>query len=84
MGRSVIVPDPHLTLSEAVSMHATLNYFMANYLESPDVVIESGAGKLMKSSQEAAQTDPEAYEALKEEYRMHVRLRSRGRRRRPR
>lgn len=71
---SIRVPDPGLTLSEAVNMEGVIRHFIYRSRAQGDAVLASGAQKLVAAAAEAAERNPEEFEKVKAEVEMQGRF----------
>ncbi len=67
MAGSTFIPDPNLTLSEAVNMHAVVRDLLKRSRSGGDAVLQSACNKLIASANIAAEQNPEAFEAVQAE-----------------
>jgi hypothetical protein len=78
--KTAFIPDPRLTVSEAVNVHAALVAYMETATQHGDAVIASALEKLVQAAQVVHRQNPAALDAAEKEYLMHRRFRDESRR----
>jgi hypothetical protein len=72
---SPVIPDPGLTMSEAVNMEGTIRQFLSRSTERGDAVLASGCEKLVASLKQAMTEHPDEWELVEREVEMQKQLR---------
>lgn len=68
------IPDPGLTMSEAVNVEGALRWFLYRSRAQGDAVLESAMEKLVTSLKAAATEHPEEWERVEQEVEMQKRF----------